>query len=120
MSPVDAEFSKQHRVRKPNDYKSLFKRGRRLRDPLLTLVFHPDFGSLSRLGLAISGKAVASSVQRNRIKRQIREYFRKHHQDLPGCDLVFTAQAAAADANTRELRQSIEALWQQMLQRCKR
>jgi ribonuclease P protein component len=71
-----------------------------------------------RLGLAIAKKAAPAASQRNRIKRHIREYFRKHQGELAGYDLVFVAQPAAATALRHELDASIDALWKQLLARC--
>lgn len=72
----------------------------------------------SRLGLAIAKKVAADASQRNRIKRQIREFFRLHHVELAGYDLVFLAQSPAARAPRHELSAALDALWKQVLARC--
>jgi ribonuclease P protein component len=72
----------------------------------------------SRLGLAIAKKAAPDANQRNRIKRQIREYFRLHQRELSGYDLVFLAQPSAARVARAELAAAVDALWKQLLARC--
>jgi ribonuclease P protein component len=54
--------------------------------------------SETRVGITVSSK-VGNSVVRNRIKRWVREYVRRHRAELPaGADLVVVAKAPAATA----------------------
>ena len=56
----------------------------------------PAGGSASRLGVTVSRK-VGNAVVRNRIKRRIREWFRRDRSAIgPGLDLVVIARAGAA------------------------
>lgn len=41
-----------------------------------------------RIGFIVAKKQVRTAVQRNRIKRVIREYFRARAHSLPACDIV--------------------------------
>jgi ribonuclease P protein component len=51
----------------------------------------------SRLGITVSGK-VGNSVIRNRIKRQVREFFRRRRASLPrGVDFLVIARKSALD-----------------------
>lgn len=49
-----------------------------------------------RLGMVVSRK-VGSAVERNRIKRRIREVFRKVAVDLPAVDFVIRPDAGSAN-----------------------
>jgi len=52
----------------------------------------------TRLGLTVSGK-VGGAVARNRVKRRLREIFRRRHAALPpGWDIVLIARPGCADA----------------------
>ncbi|MCZ6651153.1 MAG: ribonuclease P protein component [Acidobacteria bacterium] len=56
-----------------------------------------------RLGLAV-GRRVGNAVLRNRIKRRIREVFRLHRKDWPGCyDIVVHGRAEVAVMPFQEL-----------------
>jgi ribonuclease P protein component len=44
-----------------------------------------------RLGLAVT-KRLGKAVQRNRVKRLLREFFRRHKSKLPSRDLVIMAK----------------------------
>lgn len=63
-------------------------------------------------------KAVPGAVERNRIKRVVRENFRQHRATLPALDIVVQARPAAAVTSNAELRQSLERHWQELIKRC--
>ena len=47
-----------------------------------------------RLGLVVT-KRLGKAVQRNRVKRLLREFFRRHRKHLPPIDLVVMAKKGA-------------------------
>jgi ribonuclease P protein component len=61
--------------------------------------------------MAVSIRAAGNSVNRNRLRRVIRESFRMQRQEMPAVDLLVTARAAAAAAPNRELFASLAGLW---------
>jgi len=64
---------------------------------------HPQDGEIRRLGLIFSRK-VGSSVERNRLKRRLREIFRLHKYSLvPGLDVIFMPRPGAVALNYRQL-----------------
>ena len=62
------------RLKKNNDFKKLFTRGKKCFSPALIVLYMPS--DTVRLGVCVSKKH-GKSVQRNRIKRLLREAFRK-------------------------------------------
>jgi len=65
----------------------------------------------ARLGLAISKRNARRAVDRNRIRRQVRESFRVRRQKLDARDYVVTANSEAARASDKDLRQALNQLW---------
>ena len=59
------------------------------------------------MGLAIARKQVRRAVDRNRLKRLVREVFRHHRAGLTGVDLVVMARSAAVKADNAALRASL-------------
>ena len=62
-----------------------------------------------RLGLIVGKRAVPKAAQRNRIKRVIRDYFRRHQHELGGYDVV--VQVTGGAENT-ELRARLSSAFQ--------
>ncbi|EXJ17140.1 ribonuclease P protein component [Imhoffiella purpurea] len=64
-----------------------------------------------RLGLAISKKCARRAVDRNRLKRIVRESFRIHRERLPGVDIVVLCSHGATSHPNRRLFQALEQAW---------
>lgn len=62
-----------YRLKKQADFQRLFKKGGRGFSPSLTVIYSPS--DTMRMGISV-GKRHGKSVQRNRIKRLLREAFR--------------------------------------------
>lgn len=106
-----ARFPRCVRLLKPAEFKVAFQKGTRFHERGLTAVSAASNSKEARLGLAISKKAVPLSVDRNRLKRQIRESFRLHHRQLPGVDLVILVKPGSRPLTALLLSQSLERLW---------
>lgn len=82
------KFPKSVRVRSRLDFAAVYEKGVRMSDGCLSLNVLPNDRPTSRLGLAVS-KRYGNAVQRNRLKRQLREVFRQSRTELPaGLDLI--------------------------------
>lgn len=71
-----------------------------------------------RLGLAVSRKVSKKAVQRNRLKRVIRESFRRHRCQLGAGDYVVVAKSGAAGQHSPKLRSELDNLWVRAGQKC--
>lgn len=71
----------------------------------------------ARLGLAIAKKQVRRAVDRNRIKRIVRESFRHHQQQLASVDYVVMARRDTAAASNAELFVSLQHHWKRLIKR---
>ena len=69
------------RIKKQTDFQKLFSKGKRAFSPSLTLVYQK--AEHMRMGISV-GKKHGKSVQRNRIKRLIREAFRLNQDKMKG------------------------------------
>jgi len=95
---VRQRFRNTERLTAQADFTRCFRQGKRLRTPLFTLYAYRQGPGLTRLGLAV-GKSVGNAVVRNRVKRCLREIFRRHKALLPaGYDLCVRAAPASASA----------------------
>lgn len=65
-------------------------------------------GAGTRLGITVS-RRVGNAVVRNRIKRRVREWFRRERGRLRhGIDLVVIGRSAAAELSWPEIRLALE------------
>ncbi len=67
-----------------------------------------------RLGLVIAKKNVRLAVQRNRIKRVVREFFRQQPETGPGMDVVFLARRGIDQLDNAELSSILQQQWQRL------
>ena len=75
------------------------------------MIARPNGLGHARLGLAVGVRAAGNAVNRNRVKRVVREAFRQIHQELPAVDLVVNARPAAGKASNADMTVSVTALW---------
>ena len=72
---------KYYRLKKQADFQRLFHKGKRAATPSLSVIYRPSEKMV--MGISI-GKKHGKSVQRNRIKRLLREAFRAVIGDIKG------------------------------------
>ena len=86
----------------------------------MTLLAAPNECDHARLGLAISKKRIKTAVARNRLKRLVRDSFRRHQNDLENIDIVVIGHATAAEASNQEIFDSLNEHWKKLTTRCKK
>ena len=99
------------RVRARAEFDRAFQQGRRTASPLFSLHFVAG-PPPARLGLAVSRKVDPHAVGRNRIKRVLRDAFRRLRPQLAAGDYVVVARRAAADSENKALREGFMSLLQ--------
>ena len=112
-------FGRDLRLLKPVEYKRVFDGATRVATRYLTLLARPNDLGHPRLGLAISRKSVRHAVNRNAIKRQVRESFRYHQELLGGIDIVVMARGGVETWDWQELRSTLDGKWRELRKRCK-
>jgi ribonuclease P protein component len=118
-----ASFPRQARIRRPEEFKQAFAKGFRITRAPLAAVCKPHTGPQegaghARLGLAIARKAAPRAVDRNRVKRLIREDFRHQQCRLPAVDLVFYGMPGLAAMDQAQLRKALADIWLKVIERC--
>ena len=100
------------RLRKRGHFLSVQSRGKKLHTAhfLVFIQSQPDPLASPRLGVTVSRK-IGTAVIRNRVKRLVREVFRRCQMFFPrGVDVVFVAKRSAAGVGYEEVKEELVAL----------
>ena len=104
-----ARFPKAVRLRQRRDFLRAQAQGKRLHTRHFGVVLAPMAAGHPRLGLVVT-RRLGKAVQRNRIKRVLREFFRRHQTGLPAFDLVIMAKKGAAALGYHEVEEELGRL----------
>jgi ribonuclease P protein component len=89
-------FAKSHRLRKRPEFLAIQREGRRRSAPHFIVITRKQQGIRPRLGVTTSRK-VGSAPARNRVRRLVREFFRRNREGVVGSrDLLVIARSGAA------------------------
>lgn len=115
---VECGFPKSSRLLNADDYQAVFNHSRfKVSCRHFLILAAPSKGPVSRLGLIVAKKNVSRAVQRNRIKRLIREWFR--HVHLPvAVDLVVLVRKDADTLVNTKLADKLHRLGTDLGQKC--
>ncbi|MCX7553166.1 ribonuclease P protein component [Marinicella sp. S1101] len=107
------QFPKGKRLLTRLDYSRVFSKSKRIHNRAFTLLIHfNDNTTSSKMGMVVSKKVHKTAVQRNRIKRLIRESFRTK-QNLNTAEYVIMAKPGSARYTNTELLAFLNQLWSQ-------
>jgi len=109
-----ASFASAYRLHHKPEFDVLYREGRRCSDSFFLALARSNSLTHPRLGLSVPVKAIGNAVNRNRVKRVIRESFRVNIQRMPSIDIVINARAPAKAAPNVVLMQSLEQLWDKL------
>ncbi len=112
---VTYEFTRESRILTPSQFQTVFSKPLRFGSSHITVLITPNTDNSNRLGLAIAKKRVKLAVQRNRIKRQIRESFRLNQHDLPNIDMVIMVKSGTDQLENKQIRQQLEKIWRKII-----
>ena len=106
------EFPRSVRLLSPGDFSQVFNNTEfKASNRYLLVLATPSKSGDSRLGFVIAKKHVKHAVQRNRVKRIIRESFRLNQHQMANNDFVILARPGISDLENSEIREMIDGLW---------
>jgi len=119
QSGENNHFPRSYRLISANDYKQVFKKPSKVSSPALLFLFNVNNKASSRLGLAIAKKQLPLAVDRNRIKRLIRESFREKHSLLASIDIVVLARNKCLNMDNKGIRIHLDQMWNKVIKKGK-
>lgn len=111
-----AGFDSSDRLLKRREFLALTRYGRKVQDGSFLIFYRSGLQDRPRLGITVS-KRVGKAVIRNRLKRLIREFFRRNRQVLGGNpDINVIAKPAAARLSTQEVEAALDRFFSKIRQ----
>lgn len=111
---ADCRLPPVARMRRAADFAALRHGRGRVRGNFFMLRHADNPVAMARLGMAVSRRVSPRAVERNRIKRQIRESFRHWRATLPPTDILVIAHRQACGQPNAELRRDLNHLWSRL------
>ena len=96
-----------YRLKKQADFQRLFNKGKRAFSPSLTMIYRPS--EKMTMGISI-GKKHGKSVQRNRIKRLLREAFRATQGEMKGKYSVVLIPKVREEYSVKTFEQHLQCM----------
>ena len=110
-------LSRRHRFAAQGAFGPILRSARKIRGTLALVHVAVGRPGLSRLGIALTRRVAPSSVHRNRIKRMVRELFRRHAVKGAGLDLVVALRERLEASGHAALGTEVRALLDQVLEK---
>jgi ribonuclease P protein component len=98
-----SRFPQRARLRKRPEFKSLARKGEKTHTPHFVVITQENDRCETRLGVTVSSK-VGNAVVRNRVKRVLRELFRRYRREIrTNKDVLIIARKGAAKLSLWEV-----------------
>ena len=110
-------FSRRHRFVARGSFGPVLAASRKVRGSLAVVHAVAGAPGRSRLGIALTRRLIPSSVERNRVRRIVREVFRRHAVKGAGVDCVVAMRAALPAGDGARLARELAALFDQVCAR---
>ncbi len=108
----------KRRLKSRSQFDRVFDNDCGSRDKYFAVYARPNNEQGPRLGLVVSRRVSPRAVDRNRIKRQIREDFRQSVAHLDDLDYVVVARYAARRQIGGRIRASLQQHWNRLNKQC--
>ncbi len=114
-------LKKEFRIRKQKEFDRIFKKGAYFSERFLALKTVENNLEISKFGFIVSNKISKKAVERNRIKRLLREVVRlKYNEIKPGFDAIFIFRGKEVKKSFDEVDTVVENLLKRSGLLCKK
>lgn len=116
----DFDYPRELRLLTSGDFQRVFDGVTiKIPDQNILLLTRPNQLDHPRIGFIISKKNVRRAVQRNRVRRIIRESFRLQQHKLPPVDIIIMARKGLDELSSDELHRLTKKCWSRLSKKAK-
>ena len=101
---------KQAKMIKTDDFSSVFNFRKRISMQYLAIHYRPNLHQRARLGLVVGKKIAKLAVNRNYMRRVLREFFRTQQHDICDVDLIVRVQKKFTKVDFIQIKQEFDSL----------
>lgn len=109
------EFSRKYRLASKQDIQSVFAKPSKFSRKYLLVLARANQKDHARVAIIINKNYVKLTVDRNSIRRVIRDSFRHTKDQLKGLDIIVLIRSECTPLDKKALRDDIAYLWQQLI-----
>lgn len=110
-------FTKKAKLIKTDEFSSVFNFRKRISAKYLAVHYQPNLIGHARLGLVVGKKVAKRAVDRNYIRRVLREFFRIQQHEINHVDLVIRVQKKFEKEDFVQVKQEFVTLIAKVNQR---
>ena len=114
----DCSLGRKYKLLSAPQFKAVFRRKTSIHGRFFSVHASRNELDTPRFGVVVSRKVSKKAVQRNRIKRQIRESFRLNRTELASLDYVVVSKYGCAQQDNPKLETELDTLWRKVAQKC--
>jgi ribonuclease P protein component len=107
-------FSRSDRLTSKHDFQRVFAKPHKISRQYFVVLSSPNQLGAARLGIIINKHQVKRAVDRNRLRRIVRESFRLHKNALKKLDIVMMMRSECTPLSKKALREIIDNLWSEL------
>ncbi|MEM7208596.1 MAG: ribonuclease P protein component [Pseudomonadota bacterium] len=111
LEPGGYQLTPHSRLADSSDFRRVFAKNVSASNRHFVALARSNNRGHPRLGMAVAKKHLRRAVDRNRVKRLIRETFRLQQRNLDSVDIVVLVKSGISAHNKQVLRQSLDSLW---------
>ncbi len=117
-SRAGESFSRSSRLTLAGEFKQVFQNNFRVSDDCFTLLVGKQQSLNTRIGFAVAKKQIKRAVDRNHLKRLIRESFRRHQSEMPNLDIVVMVRFNILQLNNSQIFTRLDKHWRKVIKKC--